>query len=241
MLYFGTSGWSYDSWKNDFYAGVKKKEWLEYVSRRFNAVEINASHYRLTRESTLRSWYERTPDEFVFALKGHRFLTHNKKLLDAEESIVISRDNAKPLGNKLRVVLWQLPQKFSCNLERLETFVKALNARWRSVRHVMELRETSWFNREVASVLREGGVANCISDAERWPRWDAVTTNLVYLRFHGHTRTYASKYETEHLRPWAERIRDWMAEGREVYAFFDNDAEGAAPWDALELARLVRE
>lgn len=233
--FIGTSGWAYDGWKNDFFAGVPRSRWLEYCAERFTGLEANGTFYRLQSSSTLKHWKERTPPDFVFAAKGHRFVTHNKKLLDADETIVNSRENMRPLGRKLAVVVWQLQGSFALNLERIESFARTLSRRWRAVRHAIEFRHPSWFNDEVARVMADHNLAVCQSDAANWPLWDAVTTDLVYVRLHGHTRTYASAYSDAQLDGWAEKARSWMSEGRDVHVYFDNDAEGAAPYDALRL------
>jgi uncharacterized protein YecE (DUF72 family) len=233
--YIGLSGWSYDKWKDHFFQDVPRKQWLEHCAEIFTGLEANGTFYRLQSEKTLKDWVARTPDDFVFAAKGHRYVTHNKKLKDADETIVRSRDNMRPLESKLGAMLWQLPASFKRNDERLETFVRTLSRRWRSVRHALELRDPSWFTDETAELFEESNIANCQSDAADWPLWDAVTTDLVYIRLHGHSRTYASAYSGESLSRWADRIRGWLDEGRDVHVYFDNDAEGAAPHDAIKL------
>ena len=149
------------------------------------------------------------------------------------------RERARALGEKLAVVVWQLPPRFKKRMDRLAGFVAAL-ARWDSTRHAIEFRHPSWFDEEVAATLARHRIAACQSDAADWPLWEAVTTDLVYIRLHGHTRTYASAYSTALLTRWAARIRAWRGEGRAVHVYFDNDAEGAAPYDALRLMRLLK-
>ena len=225
----------YDRWKDDFYAGVPRKRWLEFCAAQFSAVEINASFYRLQTESTFLKWLERTPDEFVFAAKGHKFATHNKKLGDPEQTVIRSRDNMRALEPKLKAVVWQLPAQFAFNFERLELFARTLSQEWTSVRHSIELRHTSWFNPEVAALMSSYDLAVCQSDAGKWPFWDAVTTDMVYVRLHGRPYTYASNYEAEELDSWAERVRRWTSEDRDVHVYFDNDYHGYAPHNAIEL------
>jgi len=240
QLLIGTSGWNYDHWKNGFYKGVPRKDWLGYYAEWFPAVEVNATFYRLQKAATLARWHDATPASFRFTIKGNRYLTHNKKLRDPAESVAIEREHARPLGDKLAVVLWQLPGNLEKRLDRLEAFCEAL-AGWPEVRHAVELRHTSWFDEETRSCLEAHGVANCLSDAADWPMWRAVASDLVYVRLHGHTRTYASAYGSGNLRKWAQSIRGWLGEGRQVHVYFDNDAEGAAPRDAMKLAKLVSE
>ena len=236
--YVGTSGWSYDAWRDDFYRGVPRKDWLRFCAERFTAIEVNATFYRLQSRETFRRWRNETPDDFRFAIKGNRFLTHNKKLADPLPAIRIERDRASGLGNKLAVVVWQLPHNFHKHMDRLEGFVRALR-RWQRPRHAIEFRHESWFDAEVADCLREFRVAVCQSDAADWPLWDAVTTDLVYVRLHGHAVTYASGYSESQLREWATKIHRWGRKGFDVHVYFDNDAFGRAPRDALRLMQLT--
>ena len=236
--FIGTSGWIYDSWRDDFYAGRPGREWLRLCAARFTAIEINSTHYRLQSIETFRRWRGETPPAFRFAVKAHRYLTHNKKLKDPLASIRLERERAAGLGDKLAVVLWQLPQNFHRNLERLAGFARALRA-WRRPRHAIEFRHASWFDAEVAACLRAHRIAACQSDAADWPLWDAVTTDLVYVRLHGHEVTYASNYTERELRAWARKVRRWMAEGRDAHVYFDNDSYGYAPRNAARLIALV--
>ncbi len=237
-LYIGTSGWNYDHWKNNFYEGVKRSDWLRFYAEQFNAIEVNATFYRLQEKITFTRWHKETPGDFRFTIKGNRYLTHNKKLRDPVDSIRRERERAVTLGNKLSAVLWQLPGSYHKHLDRLQAFAGALGS-WSEVRHVIEFRHRSWFNEEVANCLSEHSIANCQSDARDWPIWNAVTTDLVYIRLHGHTRTYASAYRRSALEKWAEKIGGWINEGSDVHVYFDNDAEGHAPRDARRLRSLI--
>ncbi|MDB4962615.1 MAG: hypothetical protein JWP01_2614 [Myxococcales bacterium] len=237
-LFVGTSGWVYAGWREHLYADTPVRRWLEVASRTFDALEINGSFYRQIKPETYQRWARETPDDFVFALKGHRFVTHYKRLKDCEDSIGRLRDQAKHLGPKLRSVVWQLPSNFSVDLPRLDGFLRSLDA-WRDVRHALELRHSSWFVDAVADRLREARVAVCMGDAPDFPLWREVTTDLVYVRLHGHTRKYASSYSLPHLRRWAADSERWIDEGREVQVYFDNDAEGHAVRNALTLRAIV--
>jgi uncharacterized protein YecE (DUF72 family) len=212
----GTSGWNYPGWRDDFYAGVPQRNWLAFCASQFTAIEVNATFYREQKPATFARWREETPDDFAFAIKGHRFITHVKRLGSPQDSVVRQRDNAAELKDKLAVVLWQLPGNFKKNVERLMDFLEALGA-WPQVHHAIEFRHESWFDDEVAAALGRYGVANCISDAADWPIWEAVTTDLVYVRLHGHERTYASCYSEKQLAMWARRARGWLDEGRAVH------------------------
>jgi uncharacterized protein YecE (DUF72 family) len=234
----GTSGWNYPCWRADFYAGTPRTHWLRHCGEHFTGIEVNATFYRLQRESTFAAWREQTPSDFRFAIKGNRYLTHNKKLIDPAEPVLLERQRAAALGDKLAAVIWQLPRQLRKNMPRLVAFADALT-QWPEARHAVEFRHASWFDDEVRRCLHRYGIAACMSDAADWPMWDVVTTDLVYVRLHGHTRTYASSYSTVALRRWAARVRGWLAEGWEVHVYFDNDAEGAAPKNALTLLGLV--
>ena len=202
-------------------------------------IEVNGTFYRLQGQSTVEKWRDQTPENFFFAIKGHRFVTHNKKLLEVEEPVIRCRESASPLGERLAAVVWQLPAFLKKDADRLENFLDTLR-HWKSARHAIEFRHRSWFNDEVAECLKRHAVAVCMSDAPDWPMWDEVTTDFVYIRLHGHTRKYASNYSKASLRKWAARIRDWLDESRAVHTYCDNDAEGAAPRNALTLLEMLR-
>ena len=202
-------------------------------------MEINGTFYRLQDPDTLKKWFDETPDAFRFALKANRYLTHNKKLLDPEPAVVTEKNHAGALREKLTAVLWQLPGLLKKDRSRLQGFVRALQI-WPEVRHAIEFRHPSWFDEETAECLAESNIAVCLSDAESWPIWDRVTSNLIYLRLHGHLRTYASSYSMPELMQWAERVDFWLAQGRDVHVYFDNDAEGNAPRNALALKALLK-
>jgi uncharacterized protein YecE (DUF72 family) len=238
--YIGTSGWNYKTWRNGFYGDTPQKQWLRFCAERFTSIEVNGTFYKLPYKSTFQKWRGETPQNFPFAIKGHRYVTHNKKLLDVEDAVVRCRDAASPLGSRLAAVVWQLPDFLKKDIGRLEKFVKILDRHWQSTRHAIEFRHTSWFDHEVAECLRNHAIAICMSDAPDWPMWEEITTDLVYIRLHGHTRKYASSYSKPALKKWATGIRRWLNENRAVHVYFDNDAEGAAPQNALTLLDMLR-
>ena len=237
--YIGTSGWNYKTWRDGFYGNTPQKQWLRFCAERFTSIEVNGTFYRLQEKSTFAKWRDETPDGFPFASKGHRFVTHNKKLVGVEEPVIRCRESASPLGKRLAAVVWQLPAFLKKDSKRLETFLQALQ-HWKTTRHAIEFRHKSWFDDEIAECLRKHDVAVCMSDAPEWPMWKEVTTDLVYIRLHGHTRKYASNYSKPSLKKWAARIRTWLEEDRDVHVYFDNDAEGAAPQNALTLLQMLR-
>jgi uncharacterized protein YecE (DUF72 family) len=236
--YIGTSGWNYDGWKEDFYAGVPRKQWLQHCAERFTAIEINGTYYRLQARSTFERWRDETPAGFRFAMKGNRFLTQRKKLIGAQDSVALERSRAEGMGEKLTAVVWQLPKQFRKNIDRLRDFAAALG-RWDGTRHAIEFRHASWFDDEVADCLCEQRIAVCMSDAADWPMWETVTTDVVYVRLHGHEVTYVSSYQGQPMQEWARRTRGWLRKGYDVHVYFDNDGAGAAPWDALNLLELI--
>jgi uncharacterized protein YecE (DUF72 family) len=236
--FVGTSGWNYEIWRDAFYDGQPRAHWLALCAQRFSAIEINATFSRLQRRETFQRWRDETPASFRFAIKANRYLTHNKKLLEPLPAVVLERSRAAGLGAKLAVVLWQLPHNLHRNFDKLERFARALQ-RWRSVRHAIEFRHESWFDKDVAHALKVHRIAVCQSDATDWPRWDAVTTDLVYVRLHGRTGTHASGYSDAELRRWARRARRWQREGREVHVYFDDDPLGYAPRNAMRLIELI--
>src|SRR5262245_34852299 len=159
--FIGTSGWMYSGWREHLYGRTPTKKWLYVASRAFDALEINGSFYTQIKPETYARWYAETPAHFRFALKGHRFVTHYKRLRDCRDSLVRLRDQAEPLREKLAAVVWQLPSNFQCDVARLADFIRALAA-WRDVRHALELRHRSWFTAEVARVMRAANVAVCL-------------------------------------------------------------------------------
>ena len=236
--YIGTSGWSYAGWRHGFYAGVPQKRWLAHCATRFTAIEVNATFYRTLVPDVVGRWRTDTPATFAFAAKGHRMVTHRRRLRDVDEPLARTRDGLAPLGDRLTAVLWQLPPTLGRDDGLLRDFADRLDT-WPGPRHVIEFRDPSWFNDETLTLLGTRNLGTCISDAAKWPCWDAVSGRIAYVRLHGHERTYESAYGERGVRPWAARVVDWLSAGYDVHVYFDNDAEGAAPYDAVELIAQV--
>ena len=234
-LRIGCSGWTYKDWKGPFYPPkTPDARRLEYYASQFDTAEINASFYRLPSEAMVDGWARRAPAGFVFAWKVSRFVTHNKKLKDCQDSIALVFGRMAPLAEKLGPALIQLPPMLRRDDERLAGFLDALPAGRRTV----EFRHPSWYDPAVYRLLAARDVALCISDHHSAPSPWEVTASFVYVRGHGPGGRYHGRYPAEELARWAERIAGWRDEGCDVYAYFDNDIKSAAPFDAQALLSL---
>ena len=233
----GCSGWHYEDWRGRVYpAGLTKSRWLAYYSGIFDTVELNNTFYRLPGESAITRWFETTGSDFVFAVKGSRYITHVRRLKDVESAVQQFTERLSALGNKLGPVLWQLPPSMSRDDTRLEAFLRLLP---RSPRNVIEFRHTSWRNEDIYSMLRCHGVALCLVDMPGFRTPAIATTDFIYIRFHGADSLYSSCYEFEQLERWAVDIRDLSQGVRPVYAYFNNDVNAYAVDNALTLRRLL--
>jgi len=233
--FIGTSGYAYDHWKGVFYPDrLPPDRWLEFYAGHFDTVEINNTFYHLPTHAAFVNWRQKTPDAFTFAVKMSRYLTHIKRLKDPGEPLRRFFDNAAGLGSKLGPVLFQLPPNFKPDLGRLRDLLALRNG---NMRWVLEFRNAAWFNDDVLAVLREAGVGFCVHDAvERCPA--VATAGFAYVRFHG-VPTYAGRYDKRTLRKWSRRMEDWIGDGLDVYAYFNNDAAGHAVENAKELAEMM--
>jgi uncharacterized protein YecE (DUF72 family) len=202
----------------------------------FDTVEINATFYRLAKPAAVANWVRQTPAEFVFAAKSSRFLTHMKRLTDMDQGVHRYYDSIEPLADspKLGPVLWQLPDNFKRDDDRLAFALEHLPPG----RHAFELRHPSWFAEPVYELLREHGAAFVIHDSKRRdPTPEVLTTDWTYLRFHHGRRGRRGNYSETELREWAAKVRGLTVD---VYAYFNNDWETFAPPNALRLRALVR-
>jgi len=240
-LLIGTSGYNYSHWGGGvFYPeSLSQRRWLEFYCREFNTVELNVTFYRLIKKEVFEGWYQRTPEDFLFAVKGSRYITHIKRLRDCAEAIQRFSENAQGLGEKLEIILWQLPPRFIYQRERFTAFAKRLaeSPLMRRTRHAFEFRHESWFVPEVVCLLEGYGFSMCMADSPHLPTTETVTGDFIYLRFHGSQSLYGSKYTEEELTHWAQKIQTWLDQGKSVYAYFNNDVSGYA----IENARRLRE
>ena len=245
-VFVGTSGFTYKHWGNGvFYPKeTPQRKWLEFYAEHFNTVELNVTFYRLPTEDTFRSWHKRTPEAFRFALKGSRFITHVKRLKDCREPLKLYFKRARLLQEKLSVVLWQLPPQFQKDAPRLKDFLKTLR-HYRSVRHVFEFRDTTWFHQDVYELLNEMNTSTetaiCMADRFGGGAGIPETAGFVYLRRHGPEsgRLYTGCYSGEALRRDARRIKKWLSAGKDVYLYFNNDAHGWAVKNAQGVRNLI--
>lgn len=237
MLRIGTSGWSYKHWQGLFYPeNLTSTRWLEHYSEHFDTVELNSSFYHLPKLTTFENWHRRTPKNFLFSIKGSRFVSHILKLNGAREPLQNLLDNASGLKEKLGPILFQLPPNFSLDLERLEKFAKILPT---NQHFTFEFRHESWFCDEVYQLLRKNNLALTISDTPKHPLVFETTADFVYVRLHGHKILYTSKYSKKELGEWTEKIKGWLAADLDVFVYFDNDANANAVTNAQELKFLT--
>jgi uncharacterized protein YecE (DUF72 family) len=261
----GISGWRYKGWRGVFYPeGLTQKKELAYAAGTFSTIEINGTFYSLQRPEYFRAWADATPDGFVFAVKGPRFLTHMKKLKDFQKPLANFMANGLlELGAKLGPILWQLPPNFHFNAEKLAAFFAALprdtdtarrvarrhdgrvegkvsyaEMKNQPLRHALEVRHDSFRAPAAIDLLRRCNIGLVVADTVDWPLLFDVTADFVYCRLHGSEQLYTSGYDARALTTWARRVVDWAREV-DVYVYFDNDAKVRAPFDALALEKRV--
>ena len=234
----GTSGFHYKHWKGPFYpAKLSSAKMLEFYAQQFDTVELNNSFYRLPDASAFDYWREATPSNFIFAVKGSRFITHNKKLKDPENAVDNLLPRAAHLGPKLGPVLFQLPPHWRVNTERLTNLLEILP---RDLRYAFEFRELSWMNLEVESILRKFNAAFCIYELAGYHSPLQVTADFAYVRLHGpDPGKYQGSYSDEKLSVWARQIEKWAAKLKAIYLYFDNDQAGYAATNARSLRTMT--
>jgi len=236
----GCSGWMYDDWRGRVYPEREpKRRWLELYAGRFDTVEVNSTFYRLARRDAVAAWVEQTPPGFLFAVKASRYLTHIRRLRDMGQGVERFYESIEPLvgSPKLGPVLWQLPESFHRDDERLRYALERLPPG----RHCFEFRHPSWFTGEVYALLRERGVALVIGDEPtRSFQTHEFTADFTFVRFHYGARGRGGNYSRSELEEWAARLGDWRRE-IEVFAYFNNDWKGYAIKNALFLKRQFRD
>jgi uncharacterized protein YecE (DUF72 family) len=234
----GCSGWNYRSWRGEFYPDkLPARLWLECYAQHLGTVEVNTTFYRLIARSAVEHWLEQTPAHFIFAVKGSRYLTHVKRLADIAGGVERFYERIGPLADagRLGPVLWQLPENFHRDDERLAGALRALP----KGRHAFEFRHPSWFHDDVLALLRAHDAALVVADdpERRFESTDA-TTSWRYVRFHYGARGRGGNYSERELDGWARKLHRWRAEG-DVFAYFNNDWNAYAPRNATHLTMLL--
>jgi uncharacterized protein YecE (DUF72 family) len=237
-VFIGTSGWFYDDWWGRFYPkNLPKGKALEFYSKTFDTVELNASFYHLPKKITFENWRKNTPTGFTFSVKGNRFITQNLKLSRPNKPVERFFKEVKGLEKKLEGVLWQLPPNFGKDLERLEEFLKILP---KNTKNAFEFRHKSWLSADIYKSLEKHKAGWVIQSSKKWPAAEVITSNFIYLRFHGIGSLYSSDYSDKELKEWAEKINKWLKEGLDVYAYFNNDDNVNAVKNSLKLKELIK-
>lgn len=280
-IFIGISGWRYVPWRGEFYPeGLAQHRELEYASRQLPSIEINGSFYSLQRPESYAAWHDATPPGFVFSIKGNRYITHILRLRDVDPALAnVLASGMLNLRDKLGPMLWQFPPNFTFDADKMEHFLSILphdteqalalarhhEARMagrtalqvdakRKMRHAVEVRHMSFADERFVKMLRKYKVAVVVADtAGKWPYFEDVTADFMYLRLHGEKELYASGYTDEALDRWADRIRAWSQGGqpddartisdskpprrasRDIFCYFDNDIKVHAPFDAHKL------
>jgi uncharacterized protein YecE (DUF72 family) len=237
-VHIGCAGWVYPHWRGLFYPeGVPQRSWLAYYAERFGTVEVNNTFYRLPSSSAVEGWIEQSPQGFVFAVKASRYLTHVKRLANLETGIKRFYEPLEAMRKTERFgpVLWQLPENFHRDDERLAGALAALPGD----RHAFEFRHASWFTDEVYALLRSHGAALVIGDDPSRPfQSHELTADWTYIRFHRGNRGRGGNYSDSEIDDWARRIAGWR-DRVEVFAYYNNDWEGYAIRNARRLMKRL--
>jgi uncharacterized protein YecE (DUF72 family) len=223
QVFVGTSGWAYPSWKPAFYPQkLAQKKFLNFYATQLNAVEVNFTFRQLVKESTVQNWLAETPAHFRFTVKAHQVITHIKRLKATEDFVPRFLSTIEPLASagKIGPVLFQLPPNLKVDLELLRGFLGILP---RSMRSAFEFRHASWWSEETYNILREHNVALCVAESEERDTPDIVTADFAYYRYR------KPSYTPDERRAMVNRMRDHLAAGRDVFAYFKHEEtpEGA--------------
>lgn len=235
----GTSGWSYEHWRGVLYPPESSKaRWLSIYLQQFDTVELNASYYRWPRQRTFAGWQQRLPDWGTMSVKAPRHLTHFKRLFQPERWTQRMAADVAQLGHKVGVLLVQLSPTFGPDLPRLDYFLAGLPS-W--LRTTVEFRQPDWHHEETFALLQRYGAAYCVMSGAGLPCILRATAPFVYVRLHGPSphHLYGGSYSDNDMGWWADRIREWQGQGRDVYAYFNNDGGGNAVRNALTLKRFL--
>jgi len=236
-IHIGCSGWNYKHWRGRFYPEKSSaKDWFREYSSVFSTVEINNTFYQLPTPSTFEKWREQAQSSFIYAVKASRFITHMKKLKDVREPVKNFLEHARILGRHLGPVLFQLPPNWHVNAERLDTFTDILP---KGRRYVFEFRDSSWYEKRVYDILSAKKMSMCFHDMKGSESPIISAGNICYIRFHGTSGKYGGGYPLSLLRKWIKIITEAVDKGKDVYVYFNNDADAHAPKDALRLIKAL--
>lgn len=237
-IHIGTSGWQYAHWKGPFYdEGTSSGDMLARYAERLPAVEVNAFFYGLPDAESVEHWRDTVPEDFVFAVKASRYLTHMKKLKDPEGPVSNLLDVARKFDDKLGPILMQLPPNWRFNGERLGN---ALQAFPDDLRLAVEMRDASWICKEGLDILRAHNAAFCVYELAGYRTPWHATADFAYVRLHGPSEEkYRGEYTRRQLRTVAGHLDKWLGDGLDVYCFFDNDEAGYAANNAMTLAEML--
>lgn len=237
-IYVGTSGFSYKHWKGVFYPeDITQKEWFNYYQEKFSTVELNTTFYHLPKKQIVEKWRDESPRGFTFSLKGSRYITHMKRLKDPKEPLAKFYNAIDPLLEKTGTVLFQMPERAKKNISRLENFLNELEKY--NTQNVFELRHSSWWDGEVFDLLRRYNSCFCWYSMPGSVPPEEVTADFLYVRMHGSTRLYKSKYRSSTLEKLAKKI--YKLDVDRAYIYFNNDSGGHAAQNALELKEVINE
>ncbi len=232
QLYAGTSGWAYPSWKPDFYpAKLAQAKFLQHYATRLNTVEVNFTFRQLVKETTIQKWIAETPAGFRFGVKAHQVITHIKRLKNTEDFVPRFLSTIEPLAQagKLGPVLFQLPPNLKADASLLEAFLATLP---RAVPAAFEFRHESWFTDQVFNLLKGHNRALCVAETEERTTPDVVTADFCYYRYR------KPSYTADERQAMVTRIREHIAQGRNVFAYFKHEE---TPEGALSAVELLKE
>jgi uncharacterized protein YecE (DUF72 family) len=236
-IHVGCSGWVYKHWRGLLYPeGLPQQKWFERYAEEFRTVEINASFYRLPLASTFNGWRDKAPEDFCYAVKVNRFITHMKKLVDVEQALSEFVALARRLEHRLGPLLYQLPPSLKLDLDRLEAFLRSVP---KDLANVFEFRNKDWYVPELYELLDRYGASFCVHDMQGSQTERIATGPAAYVRFHGGEGKYWGRYSDEALLSWSEWILNQSGQGRAVWCYFNNDIHGHAVEDAKTLRSMV--
>ena len=235
----GTSGWQYPDFSQRFYPeNLKKTAQLSFYAHQFPTVEINSTFYHLPKEKTVKNWQAKVPEDFVFAVKASRYITHMKNLLEPEQSLPKFYERIDSLGDKCGPILFQLPPHWEIDVERLKNFLNHLP---QDHQHAIEFRNPTWFKNIIYKLLSEHHIAMCIYDFNYRQSPIMKTADFIYIRLHGPGRAYHDPYDFDSLGLWSNRIKGWLDSQMDVYCYFDNTHRGYAWEDAKTLLSMLED